>query len=64
MKKKLKEFTLGEISKICRKFDEAGCKECPFYEKVCWDLELFYPVKDLNKEIEINESQKRKDSDD
>ena len=58
MKKKLKEFTLGEIHKICRQHDDSGCSSCPFYKKICYELDMYLSLKTLNEVIEYEEVQK------
>ena len=55
MKKKIDNLTLKEIKKVCRSFDDKGCKECPL-KIICDDLQLYYITQtNMNKVVEIDE---------
>ena len=50
MKKKIKDITIEEIVKVCKK--QYDCYSCPL-EQICAIFPMQYKKKDLEKEIKI-----------
>lgn len=53
MTKKIKDFTIGEIMEICKKYFQNRCKNCPFDN--CCLVTGVIEEKYLEQEIEVEE---------
>lgn len=58
MKKKIKDLTEKELTKICKKF-ETDCEKCPLYVNDC-DCKNHYDIIDIYGEEEIEVLQDEK----
>ena len=56
MTKKLRDISIGDIIKICKKY---YCDECPIAPYLCLDCSEFRSIKnnDLEDEIEVPENE-------